>query len=214
MGGFWGGVGTNLGTADRGSFAAPPCLAGPIEPCCYLDLVDLYSAMSLCEDVGMKRRDFLEKWGLSHLKINVGFLEGEFSPQDPDREAAWELYVELLTRITTQTVLPEQGDEGTALDSLHAIFPLTREILRRRGSGCGEFAKLAIPVLNQIIRPLTTKWHRLSITGAFADPAERARFRSDLATLQPSLRAFARSLAAMAQVEDLTRLEERDDHIG
>ena len=49
----------------------------------------------------MKRRDFLEKWGLSSLKINLGFLETEFEPKDPDRAAAWELYVELLTRITT-----------------------------------------------------------------------------------------------------------------
>jgi hypothetical protein len=26
----------------------------------------------------MKRRDFLEKWRLSGLKIKLGFLEGEF----------------------------------------------------------------------------------------------------------------------------------------
>ena len=49
----------------------------------------------------MKRRDFLEKWGLSSLKIKLGFLEGEFAPRDPDRAAAWELYIELLTRIAT-----------------------------------------------------------------------------------------------------------------
>jgi hypothetical protein len=36
----------------------------------------------------MKRRDFLEKWGLSSLKINLGWLNGEFAPHDPDREAA------------------------------------------------------------------------------------------------------------------------------
>jgi len=54
----------------------------------------------------MKLRDFLENWGLSGLKINLGFLEGEFEPQDPDRNAAWELYVELLTRITTQYPRP------------------------------------------------------------------------------------------------------------
>jgi len=41
----------------------------------------------------MKRRDFLQKWGLSNLKIKAGFLEGEFAPCDPDREAAWELYM-------------------------------------------------------------------------------------------------------------------------
>src|SRR6266478_5836599 len=120
----------------------------------------------------MKRRDFLEKWGLSSLKISLGFLEGEFAPRDPDRAAAWELYVELLTRVTTQYLAPEDGDEKTALDSAHAIFSQTREILKRQGSGCGEFAKLAIPVLNQIIRPFTAKWHRFSLAGAFADKAK------------------------------------------
>jgi hypothetical protein len=37
----------------------------------------------------MKLRDFLEQWGLSNLKIKLGFLEGEFAPKDPDRLAAW-----------------------------------------------------------------------------------------------------------------------------
>jgi hypothetical protein len=58
----------------------------------------------------MKRRDFLQEWGLSSLKIKLGFLEGEFAPQDPDRAAAGELYVELLTRVTTQYLAPEDGD--------------------------------------------------------------------------------------------------------
>src|SRR5437667_5963674 len=119
--------------------------------------------------VNMKRRDFLQKWGLSGLKIKAGFLEGEFAPKDPDRDAAWELYIELLTRVTTQDLPPDDGDEKVALDSVYAIFPLTREILRHHGSGCGEFAKLAIPVLNQIIRPFTAKWHRLAVAGAFKD---------------------------------------------
>jgi hypothetical protein len=156
----------------------------------------------------MRRRDFLEKWGLSSLKIKLPFLEGEFNPRDPDRAAAWELYVELLTRITTQYLPPEDGDEEAALQSVFVIFPLTREILRRHGSGAGEFAKLAIPVLNQIIRPFTAKWHRRSLAGAFQS-AERCReFREELAALQPRLRDYTRALADMAQVEDLTTLEE------
>ena len=117
--------------------------------------------------VGMKRRDFLEKWGLSSLKVKVGFLEAEFDPRDPDRAAAWDLYVELLTRVTTQIFQRKLGTQKAALDSVYAIFPLTREILRRHGSGCGEFAKLAIPILNQVIRPFTAKLHRLSLAAAY-----------------------------------------------
>src|ERR1700691_4892896 len=155
----------------------------------------------------MKRRDFLERWGLSSLKIKLGFLEGEFVPQDADRAASWELYIELLTRVTTQALSLDDGGEKTSLDSLDAIFPLTREILKRQGSGCGEFAKLAIPVLNQIIRPFTAKWHRASLSGAFQRADLCRQFRTELAALQPLLRDYTRALAAMADVEDLTALE-------
>jgi len=65
----------------------------------------------------MKRRNFLEQWGLSSLKIGLRFLEGEFAPRGTDHAAAWELYIELLTRVTTQHLAPEDRDEKTALDS-------------------------------------------------------------------------------------------------
>ena len=154
------------------------------------------------------RRDLWEKWGLANLKLNIGFLNAEFKPMDTDRAAAWELYVELLTRITTQHLAPDHGDEKTALGSVYALFGLTREILKKQGSGCNEFAKLSIPVLNQIVRPFTAKWHRLSLAGAFDDPANCQTFRAELADLQGKLRQFTRALAEMADVEDLTTLEE------
>ena len=155
----------------------------------------------------MKRRDFLEKWGLSSLKIKLGFLEGEFNPQAPDRAAAWELYVELLTRVTTQYLAAQHGDEQAALESVYALFGVTRQILRSQGSGCGEFAKLAIPVLNQVVRPFTAKWHRLSLAGAFKNAKRCREFRDELASLQEQIRAYTKALAAMAEVEDLTELE-------
>jgi hypothetical protein len=156
----------------------------------------------------MKLRDFLEQWGLTGLKLNLGFLEGTFEPRDPDRAAAWDLYIELLTRITTQELLPATGEEQAALDSVYSLFPLTREILKKHGSGAGEFAKIAIPVLNQVTRPFTAKWHRLSQGKAFENPALCAEFRQELTVLQGQLRAYTRALAAMAAVEDLTVLEQ------
>ena len=87
------------------------------------------------------------------------------------------------------------------------LFPLTRKILCRHGSGCGEFAKLAIPVLNQAIRPFTAEWHRRSLAQAFADPVACTEFRGQLAALQVTLRGYTRALAAMAAVEDMTGLE-------
>ena len=132
----------------------------------------------------MKLRKWLENWDLTHLKINVGFLEAEWQPQEKDREAAWELYVEMLTRIVTQPLPKEHGDEKTALDSVFSLFGTTREIMRRKGRECLQFTKIAVVVLNQVVRPFTAKWHKPAIEGGFDNPATRTEFRSDLADLQ------------------------------
>jgi hypothetical protein len=154
----------------------------------------------------MKLKDWLEKWGMTSLTIKAGFLETEWRPKDPDRKAAWELYVELLTRVATQDLAPEDGDEQTALASIHNLFGLTRETLKNN-AGCNEFAKIAIVVLNQRIRPFTAKWHKLSLDGAFKDKVRCHEFRSDLAHLQKDLRSYTAMLADMAAVEDLTDIE-------
>ncbi len=80
-------------------------------------------------------------------------------------------------------------------------------MLRGGASECGGLAKLAIPLLNPVIRPFAAKWHRLSLAGALRYAAHRREFRAELAALQPHLREYARVLAAMAQVEGLTALE-------
>ena len=49
-------------------------------------------------------------------------MEVELSFQDSDKDAAWELYVELLTRIVTQPLPQEAGDEQTALNSIHGTI--------------------------------------------------------------------------------------------
>ncbi len=155
----------------------------------------------------MKWRDWLDKWGMSSLKINATFLEMEWKPQDGDKMAAWELYIELLTRITTQPLKDGTGDEKTALDSIYSIFGTTRDVIKRHGRHCTEFTKIAIVVLNQIIRPFTAKWHGLSTNGAFNDPAQCAAFRDELRELQKQLTVYQKMLADLASVEDLTELE-------
>ncbi len=159
----------------------------------------------------MKWKEWLDKWSMTGLKINAGFAELEFNPKDPDRDAAWELYVELLTRISTQHLQPDHGDEKTALDSIHALFGLTRETLKNQGRHCNEFAKIAIVVLNQVVRPFTARWHKESVAGAFNDEARCRKFRDELSGLQQQLRRYTKMLADMANVEDLTELEETGD---
>lgn len=155
----------------------------------------------------MKWSKWLEDWEMTSLKINLKFLEMDWSPNTSDQAAAWDLYIELLTRISTQHLEPDHGEEKTALDSIHALFALTREILKAHSRDCQEFAKIAIPVLNQIVRPFTAKWHRLSLAGAFTDESQCTSFRNELSDFQHELRKYTCMLGAMAGVEDLSQLE-------
>lgn len=156
----------------------------------------------------MKYRDLFENWGLTKIKLNVGFAEAEFNAQPEDEEAAWELYVELLTRITTQKLDPEDGDEKTALASVFSLFKITREILKRKGRKCQNFTKIAVIVLNQVVRPFTAKWHKISLAGGFEDVEKCNQFRSELSIIQEGLLHYTRLLASIAKVEDLTRIDE------
>ena len=156
----------------------------------------------------MKWRNWLENWDLTTLKIKAPFLEMEWNPAEPDRDAAWELYVELLTRVTTQSLAPNDCDEKTALDSVYALFPITRSIIKQHGRSSIEFTKLAVVVLNQIIRPFTAHWHRVSIQGGFDGPQTCQQFRLQLSDLQQFLLKYTQMLADMAGVEDLTGLQD------
>ena len=155
----------------------------------------------------MKLQKWLEDWEMTSLRINLKFLNMEWKPNTSDEAAAWELYIELLTRISTQHLEPEHGDEKAALDSIHALFALTRSILKEHTRDCQHFAQIAIPVLNQIVRPFTAKWHRLYLADAFSNETQRQEFRNELSALQGELRRYTRMLGAMAGVEDFTALE-------
>ena len=152
--------------------------------------------------------NLFKKFHLEKVRLNFHAVQLEVLFQEADKDAAWELYVEMLTRIVTQPLPSEAGDEKTALDSVYSLFSSTREILRRRGRGTIQFSKVAIPVLNQVVRPFTAKWHSESLIGAFSDEIKQAEFRNELKVLQGDLRNYNRMLAEIAGVEDLSDLEQ------
>ena len=154
----------------------------------------------------MTLQDLLEKWGLTSLKLKTPFLDAQWEPKDADRTAAWQLYVELITRVATQRLEPDEGDEGAALESIYQLFPLTRETIKSNGRFCINFTRIAVVVLNQRVRPFTAKWHPLVLAGPLSK-ADRRAFRQELKALQTDLRNYTRLLADLADVEDLTDLE-------
>lgn len=155
----------------------------------------------------MQLRKLLEQWDLTSLKIKAPFLDLEWQPRDEDKDAAWYLYVELITRVSTQRLLPGEGEEQAALKSIYDLFALTRSTIKRRGRHCINFTRIAVVILNQKVRPFTAKWHRRMAAGVLAD-TDREVFRDELDRLQADLRNYTRLLADLAAVEDLTDLED------
>lgn len=155
----------------------------------------------------MKWKKWLENWDMTSLKINVAFLEMEWAPSVADKNAAWDLYIELLTRVTTQELEIDHGDEETALNSLFSLFATTRKVIKDNGRDCIEFTKIAVVILNQKVRPFTAKWHKVSASGGFKDQDNCIKFRDELAQLQKVLQVYTRMLADMADIEDLTKFE-------
>ena len=131
----------------------------------------------------VKIKELFDNWSLKGLKINLKLLELDWEPADAEKQAAWDLYVELITRVSTQNLVPEHGDEKSALESLHALFDITRVNLKTHGRHCEVFSRIAIVVLNQKIRPFTTKWHTLSREGVLETSSGKKEFRAELKAL-------------------------------
>ncbi|MGP6158704.1 MAG: hypothetical protein ACLPYS_14575 [Vulcanimicrobiaceae bacterium] len=98
-----------------------------------------------------------------------GSVEGSWEPDERERDAAWELYVELVTRIAVVELQPGEGSLREALTSLFSLFPTTRELLRKYGPVVGRpsggssisLGYIAVTVLNYVLRPVLAKWHPL-----------------------------------------------------
>ena len=160
----------------------------------------------------MNYRDLFKRFGfkLEDWNLNLKFLSANFTPLRSDEDAAWEMYVYMITTVLTQRLESEHGMEEAALTSVYKLLQNTRYILIRHGRNAQRFSKIAIVVLNQMVRPFTAKWHRKCNNGAFSDSIQCNEFRSDLEKLQIELRKYSALLAYISNVEDITDIQDNE----
>lgn len=157
---------------------------------------------------------------LKSVSVNLPFgMGGATWEADPtEQNAAWELYIELVTRIAVQSLDAEQGTVREALSSLYTLFGTTRDILRKAGPKVGASREsvggIAIAVLNQGLRPFMSAWHpRLQAweaqnTGGLSPQqqekawAEEPTIRAELEKLRQELATYAHALAVISGVEE------------
>jgi len=165
---------------------------------------------------------------LTTVKVNmklpyIGGVEGTWEPDENERNAAWEMYVELITRISVEELKPEEGLLREALTSLYRLFDITRNILRKYGPSVAQpkgtdklsFGYLAVAVLNVVLRPVLAKWHPLlfdheSTKKTSVSPLEHERQWENYEELRQTLNDVRKVLIEyvdlLAQVADVPLL--------
>ena len=69
------------------------------------------------------------------LPSGLGSVSAEVG--EAERSAAWDLYVEFTTRVSTQKFTADTASVHEALASPHALFDVTRQVLKEAGSVVG-----------------------------------------------------------------------------
>ena len=99
------------------------------------------------------------------VSINLPFGIGgiTFAANKAEQRAAWELYFEFSTRVSQRGFDKENARLRAALNSLHKLFDITRNVLREAGPdvvhGPDSLGPLAIEILNQGLDPYVSRWH-------------------------------------------------------
>lgn len=159
------------------------------------------------------------------LELNLGIfkISGKWKPKESERKAAWELYVELVTRISVMELKKGHGLLTEALNSLYSIFSTTREILKKGGPDLARpqegaeysLGRLAINILNFELRPLLSEWHPLLLDYEIHKPINESiksyedkwefneTLRKKLDETRKNLIKYAKYLALAAEVESI-----------
>jgi hypothetical protein len=152
---------------------------------------------------------------LTQVKITVPHLsELTFVVNDDARLVAWKLYVETVTRVSTQALADEDGFIREALTSLYGLFATTRDMLKASRpsapvSGQQTVEYLAVTMLNLQLRPFLSKWHprlrefeKANLNVPESAWPENASCRAELRQTQTDLAIYAKNFARLAGVHD------------
>jgi hypothetical protein len=151
------------------------------------------------------------------VSIPFGIGSVDIVPDQAEQNAAWSLYVELVTRIAVQPLKQDEGLLREALSSLYSLFPTTRQILKDVGPEAGvskdSVGGIAIAVLNLGLRPFLAKWHPLlqewevKLKGEVSTKkheknwSEEKKLREEIDQLRMQLNQYAEALMQIAKIK-------------
>jgi hypothetical protein len=145
------------------------------------------------------------------------FSQLHFAVTRESQHMAWKLFVELVTRISTQP-LDADGRLRSALTSMHGLLAFTRDLLKqnppsRQTGSDPTVEQLAITMLNCELRPFLTHWHRMLAEWQEENPGHSERdwplneeCRAELIGVQHRLREYVLSFGELASVPNAQQI--------
>ncbi|NJP34267.1 hypothetical protein [Micromonospora thermarum] len=156
---------------------------------------------------------------LTDVTISVPqFSDLHFAVTRDSQQVAWKLFIEAVTRISTQPLDMGTGLLREALTSLYGLFAITRDVLKEsepsRQTGSDPTVEhLAIAMLNVELRPFLSRWHPIlrDWESTHPDQGERewpldAECRSELAAMQRRLLPYVLGFGKLAGVRNATQI--------
>jgi hypothetical protein len=156
---------------------------------------------------------------LTQVKVTVPQLsELTFAVNNDARQVAWRMFIETVTRVSTQPLASDEGVVREALTSLYGLFATTRDTLKAArpsaavpGGHTVEY--LAITMLNRELRPFLSQWHarlrefeQSHPESPESDWPDNAACRAELQQVQRDIHAYAVGFARLAGVREAESL--------
>ena len=158
-------------------------------------------------------RQFWRTTYITQVTITVPVVgEATFDINNDARQVAWKLYIETVTRVSTQPLADEEGFIREALTSLYGLFATTRDTLKAsrpsvRVSGRQTVEYYAVTMLNNELRPFLSKWHprlrefeKTHPDGPESAWPDNSACRRELRLVQANLVDYALNFAKLAGV--------------
>lgn len=156
---------------------------------------------------------------LTEVVVTVPQLsELRFVVTKDTKKVAWKLFVETVTRVSTQPLADGTGLLREAMTSLYGLFQVVRDTLKETlpspvQGRAPTVEQLAITMLNLELRPFLSRWHPELRQWEQANPgADEAGWpagaacRRELAQVQSRIRGYAVGYARLAGVDDAAAL--------
>lgn len=152
---------------------------------------------------------------LTEVKVTVPQLsELTFAVNNDSRQVAWHMFVETVTRVSTQPLAHNEGVLREALTSMYGLFATARETLKAARPSApvpsGQTVEyLAITMLNRELRPFLSQWHprlrefeRANPDCPESDWRDNAACRAELQRVQHVIHDYAIGFARLAGVRE------------